>query len=262
MARILITGSSDGLGSLAAQVLVKRGHTVYLHARSDQRAQDAKRACPGAESVFIADLSKPEETKKLAEEANKVGAFDCVIHNAGLYRGAFRKTAWGMPSLTMVNSVAPYMLATLILKPKRIVFVSSGLQSGADASLKDWTWQQRGEREFSDHQAYCDSKLHNVLLAFGLARRWPDVESNALNPGWVATKMGGRSAPDDINKAVGTYVMLAEGCGKSGKYFKLSKESYYAKAADNIKLQDAFFEECEQLTRIKAPKDAGASPEL
>ena len=262
MARILITGSSDGLGSLAAQALVKRGHTVYLHARSEQRAKDAQKACPGAESVFIADLSKPDETKRMAEDANKLGAFDCVIHNAGLYHGGYRKTAWGLPSLTMVNSVAPYVLASLMRAPKRIVFVSSGLHNSGDASLKDWTWRRRGEPAFSDHQAYCDSKLHDVLLALGFARRWPGVESNSLNPGWVATKMGGMSARDDINKAVDTYVMLAEGCGKSGKYFKLSQEAWYMKAADDVKLQDKFFEELQELSGVKAPKDAGASSEL
>lgn len=192
MARILVTGSSDGLGAAAAKALVKRGHIVYLHARSEARAQDAKKACPGAEAVLIADLSKLEEQKKLAAEANKVGTFDAVIHNAGLYHGGFRKTDGGLPSLIMVNSVAPYVLTCLMNKPKRLLYVSSGMHSGGDASLRDWTWTQRGERGWQETQAYCDSKIHDVLLAFGFARRWKEVESNTMDPGWVRTKMGGR----------------------------------------------------------------------
>src|SRR5436190_1908076 len=87
MTHILITGSSDGLGSLAAQALAKCGHRVVLHARNERRARDAHKACPDAESVLIADLSDLAETKRLAEEANTLGEFDCVIHNAGLFRG-------------------------------------------------------------------------------------------------------------------------------------------------------------------------------
>jgi NAD(P)-dependent dehydrogenase (short-subunit alcohol dehydrogenase family) len=262
MARIFITGSSDGLGSLAAQALVKRGHKVYLHARSEKRAQDAMKACPGAESVLVADLSKLEETKKLADEANRLGTFDCVIHNAGLYHGGYRKTDFGMPSLTMVNSVAPYVLTCLMHKPKRLLFLSSGMHSGGDASLRDWTWRQRGEKGWQETQAYCDSKMHNVLLAFGFARQWKDVESNTMDPGWIATKMGGRSAPDDANKAVATYVMAAEGCGKSGKFFKSSRERSYNKAADDVKLQDKFFEECGKLSGVEVPKDTSRPSEL
>ena len=262
MARILITGSSDGLGSLAAQALVKRGHRVVLHARNEQRARDAYKACPDAESVLIADLSDLTETKRLAEEANKLGEFDCVIHNAGLYLGGYRKTGEGLPSVTAVNSVAPYVLTCLIRRPKRLVFVTSSMHSSGDASLRDWTWQSRGEREWSDTQAYCDSKLHNVLLAFGFARRWKDVESNTIDPGWVATKMGGRNATGDIQLAVKTYVMLAEGCGQSGKFFHSGKTTTYSKAADDERLQDKFLQECEKNTGVSIPESVNRSSEL
>jgi len=58
-------------------------------------------------------------------------------------------------------------------------------------------------------QAYADTKLHDVLLAFGVARRWPDVLSNALTPGWVPTRMGGSGAPDDLDQAHLTQAWLA-----------------------------------------------------
>lgn len=262
MARILITGSSDGLGSLAAQALANRGHRVVLHARNEQRARDAHKACPDAESVLIADLSDPAETKRLAQEANMLGEFDCVIHNAGLFRGGYRKTGEGLPSVTAVNSMAPYMLTCLMGKPKRLVFVSSKFHNSGDASLEDWTWQQRGEEGWSDMQGYCDSKLHNVLLAFGFARKWKDVESNALDPGWVATKMAGKGAGNDFQSAVKTYVMLAEGCGESGKYFESCKVGSYSKVADDERLQDKFLQECEKNTGISIPESVNRSSEV
>src|ERR1700750_2215707 len=110
MARIFVTGSSDGLGLLTAKDLVAKGHKVTLHARNESRAKDASSACPGAETVLIGDLSSMAETKRLAADANKLGKFDVVIHNAGLYRGGFRKTPEGLPALFAVNTLAPYIL--------------------------------------------------------------------------------------------------------------------------------------------------------
>jgi NAD(P)-dependent dehydrogenase (short-subunit alcohol dehydrogenase family) len=84
MARILISGSSDGLGLMAAQLLTEGVHAVTLHARNDARAADARRAPPGAEQVVIGDLSSIAEMRLLAEEANALGRYDAVIHNAGV----------------------------------------------------------------------------------------------------------------------------------------------------------------------------------
>lgn len=184
MARILITGSSDGLGSMVAQRLVANGHSVVLHARNAQRAKDATDACPGAETVVTGDLSTISETKSVAEQVNKLGAFDCVIHNAGLYRGSFRKTSDGIAALAAVNTVAPYILTALINRPKRLVFLSSGMHYSGSSSMDDVLWMKRGEDKYSESQAYPDSKLHNILFAKAFARRWPDVKSNALDPGW------------------------------------------------------------------------------
>lgn len=185
MARIFITGSSDGLGLLAAKQLVKEGHAVVLHARNPERAEQTKQKCPEAETVLTADLSSIQETKQLAVEVNELGAFDSIIHNAGLgYQESSRgNTADGLPKVFAVNSLAPYILTCLINKPKRLVYISSGLHTGGDGSLRDLTWDNKS---WSGFQAYSDSKLHNVLLANAVARRWKDVASNALEPGWVA----------------------------------------------------------------------------
>lgn len=256
MARILITGSSDGLGSIVAQKLIFRGHSVVLHARNAQRAKDATAAAPGAETVVTGDLSDVSSTKSMAKQINDLGSFDCVIHNAGLFQGGFRKTSDGIPALAAVNTLAPYVLTALLSKPKRLVFLSSEMHQSGSADLSDPLWAARGESGFSDNAAYCASKLHNVLFAKAFARRWPDVQSNALDPGWVATKMGGSSAPGSIDAAVETYVMLAEGeeadAQTTGQYFRPGKiVGIPQKAVDDEKLQDALLEACSKFSGIE-----------
>ncbi|OHF02967.1 short chain dehydrogenase [Colletotrichum orchidophilum] len=257
MARIFITGSSDGLGAVAARTLLKNGHQVVIHARNAQRAEDAKLAVPGAEAVLLGDLSKIEEVKKLAKDANELGTFDVVIHNAGLYRGPYRKTDLGLPSLTAVNVFAPYILTSLINKPKRVVYISSSLHKSGDTSFTDPTWRERGEGGWSENQAYCDSKLHVTTLANAVARLWPDVKSNSVDPGWVPTKMGGPSAPEKAEDGVASYILLAEGTGAgnvTGKYFKPpGKEDTAVPFTKDEQRQDQLLKLLEKETGIKLP---------
>lgn len=256
MARILITGSTDGFGLEAARQLVQRNHTVYLHARSQERADDAKAKCPGAAGVLIADLSTMAETRKLAEEANAIGAFDAVILNAGLLYGPFRKTPdTGMPAMVFVNVVAPYILACLLKRPKRLVFIASILHREANTNVKDIFWLERGEKEFQDFSAYCDSKFHVVLLANAVARRFGDVSVTAVHPGWVPTKLAGQGAPGKLEDGVETYVMLAEGDydqSLTGVYFdpKKKRGEPLAATADQD-LQEVVVKACEDVTGLK-----------
>ena len=187
MARIFVTGSADGLGQMAARLLIQQGHNVVLHARKARRQSHAIKALPGAEGCRVADLSSISETIKLATEVNKLGPFDAIIHNAGvgLQDPSRGNTADGLPVVFAVNSLAPYILTCLIGKPKRLVYVRSDLHMSADPSLHDLAWNSK---PWSGFQAYLDTKLHNVFLANAVARRWPEVQSNSVNPGWVATK--------------------------------------------------------------------------
>jgi short-subunit dehydrogenase len=157
MARIFITGSSDGIGQTVARNLIAQGHQVTLHARNSARAKEAMASVHGAEGVLIADLSSISETKKLAHDANKTGVFDTVIHNAGIGYGESKKvTEDGIAHVFAVNALAPYILTCLMERPKKLVYLSSGLHSGGDASLKDVTWTS-GTR-WNGLQAYSDSK--------------------------------------------------------------------------------------------------------
>lgn len=255
MSRIFITGSSDGLGLAAAQHLSKKGHNITLHARSPSRAQDAQKSCPTASACLVGDLSSFSSVKKLADDLNASGPYDTIIYNAGLYRGGFKKTEDGLPALIAVNTMATYMLTCLVTpRPKRIVFLSSGLHAGGDASLRDLDWKVRGEKGWSDGQAYADSKLHNILLAKAMARRWKECKSNILDPGWQPTKMGGTSAPGDIGSAIESYELLGTEIEESGKYYRPGKqEGAPKKEADDVEVQYKLLRICEEITGIEFP---------
>ena len=256
MARVFITGSSDGLGKMAAQLLVEQGHGVVLHARSEQRGEQALAAVPEAENVVIADLASIAQTRDLAEQVNRLGSFDAVIHNAGIgYREPRRNaTEDGLPQVFAVNTLAPYILTALIRKPKRLVYLSSGLHQSGDASLQDLAWERRPWR---GQQAYSDTKLHDVLLAFAIARRWPSVLSNALEPGWVATKMGGPGAPDDMDAAHRTQVWLAVSDEKdamvSGQYFFHMQPRTPNPGARDTTIQDTLLAACARFSGVEMP---------
>jgi NAD(P)-dependent dehydrogenase (short-subunit alcohol dehydrogenase family) len=207
MSRVFITGSTDGLGYAAARALLAEGHRLVLHARSPDRARALDDLAGLSVDVVIGDLSSAIETRKIAERVNAFGPIDAVIHNAGIFRVASRSaTPEGHARTLAVNTLAPYMLTKLIERPARLVYLSSGMHRGGSPSLRDIDWV---ERRWDQTQAYCESKLYVTALALAVARLWPDVLSNAVDPGWVPTKMGGAGAPDDFDMGYLTQTWLA-----------------------------------------------------
>ena len=254
MAPIFITGSADGLGQLAARRLVALGHDVVLHGRNRDRAQHAMRAVPGARTALEGDLASIEATRALARQANEAGPFQAVIHNAGVYRPdpGRHETVDGLDEVFAVNALAPYLLTALIEGPQRLIYLTSGLHQGGDPDLRDLQWRRR---RWSGSQAYANSKLFDVVLAFAVARLLPHVLSNAVDPGWVPTKMGGPSAPDDPEQGVATQVWLAvsdeRGAKVTGLCFYHMRTQAAHRAASDVTVQDAFLATCEQLTGVR-----------
>jgi len=243
MARIFITGSADGLGQLAAIALITQGHQVVLHARNEKRGQEALEKVPGAESVLTADLGNIDDTKQLASKVNALGKFDAVIHNAGVYRASPEE-------IFTVNTLAPYILTCLIQTPKRLIYLSSGMHLQGCSKLESFTTE-------ISRITYSDSKLHVLMLCKAAARKWPQAYANAVDPGWVPTKMGGQGAPDDLQKGYETQVWLAvsndEKAKVSGRYFHHQKESLYNPEADDVLSQDRFLSLCEEITGVSFP---------
>lgn len=241
MSRVFITGSADGLGLAAARQLLAQGHAVVGHARSPRRAEDLRTAAPGLDDVVIGDLSGAAETRRVAEQADALGRFDAVIHNAGVgYREPRRiATVEGHAHVLAINALAPYMLTALMERPDRLVYLSSGMHRLGDDALDDIDWLQR---RWDGMQAYSDSKLFDATLAFAIARRWPAVLSNAVEPGWVPTRMGGPGAPDDLSMAHVTQVWLAVGSDaaarSSGGYYYHQRPREVHPAVRSTRFQD------------------------
>ena len=255
MSRIFISGSSTGLGLMTAELLSSQGHKVVIHARNANRAEDAVSSLPEAEAVVIGDLETIAGTTSVAAQVNALGHFDAVIHNAAVgYREGYRITSDGLPHVFAVNTLSAYLLTALIERPERLVYLSSGMHHHVDAHLNDILWK---ERRWNGSSAYAESKLHDAMLAFAVARRWPDVLSNSLEPGWVPTKMGGPGAPDDMDKAHVTQAWLAVSdhpeAQATGKYFYHLKRMKPNPQAQDPALQDRLLAICAEISGITMP---------
>jgi NAD(P)-dependent dehydrogenase (short-subunit alcohol dehydrogenase family) len=255
VASIFVTGSSDGIGQETARQLVKGGHRVVLHARDRSRADDAAGAVPGAAGVAVGDLSVVAGIRQAAESASALGPYDGVIHNAGVGSAPARQpTADGLERIFAVNVLGPYLLTALMPLPPRLVYLSSGLEAAGQVHLDDLQWERR---PWNGMQAYCDSKLHDVLLAFAVARRYPGLRSNAVDPGWIKTKLGGQGATDELPVGAETQVWLATGddagADVTGRYFKWRRDLRANPAAYDTHGQEALLAACAELTGVALP---------
>jgi NAD(P)-dependent dehydrogenase (short-subunit alcohol dehydrogenase family) len=195
VSRILVTGSSDGLGRAAAKALLDDGHAVVVHARTSKRLAAVQDLLDRGARAVVGDVAKPDEVRRLVQQANALGRFDAVIHNAGVIGG---------PSLLRVNVVAPFVLTADMERPDRLIYLSSSMHHGGRADLAGVDWS--GGRE---SRSYSDSKLFVTALAAAVARLWPDISAYAVDPGWVPTRMGGPGASDDLRLGHVTQAWLA-----------------------------------------------------
>ncbi len=147
------------------------------------------------------------------------------------------------------------MLTALIERPGRLIHLSSGLYRGGEGSLADLDWTKR---TWDPAQAYAESKLHAVALAFALARRWPTVRSNAVDPGWVRTKMGGPFAPVDIETGQQAQAWLAvsddPAAMVSGRYWHHLRQEQPAGEAADPRFQDQLIGRLGEITGIALPQ--------
>ncbi len=252
MSRIFITGSTDGLGRAAASVLMSEGHDVVLHARTPERAAALSDLAPDAAGVVVGDLASAAQTRELADQVNGIGRMDAVIHNAGVFLEPYRSaTAEGHAKTLAVNTLAPYLLTALIDRPDRLVYLSSGLHHAGAGSLRDIDWTGR---QWNAAQAYAESKLQVTALALTVARAWPGVLSNAVDPGWVPTRMGGPAATDDLELGYLTQTWLAvsndAAATVSGGYWYHRQQQAPAPQARDLAFQDQLLDRLAALTGV------------
>ena len=240
MERVFITGSTDGLGRAAAASLLETGHEVIVHARSSQRLSAVQHLLDRGAQCVVGDLAVEEEVREIADQINGIGGIDAVIHNAGVLNGA---------ALLPVNVVAPYLLTTLIPGPRRLIYLSSGMHRGGDTGLDGLDWTGR-----TTTASYSTTKLQVTALSAAVARLVPNVASNAVDPGWVPTRMGGRSAPDNLELGHRTQEWLATSDDPaalaSGGYWYHQRRQTPHPATQDPRFQDALLAQLAEHTGV------------
>jgi len=253
--RVLVTGSTQGLGRATAEELINRGHQVVVHARNRDRASSVEALTARGAHLVVGDLSSQQQTREVADQVNQLGRMDAVVHNAGVYSEEQRFPGpEGHPRVLTVNVLAPYLLTALIERPDRLIYLTSDMHMGGDPSLTDLDWTIRS---WNGVQAYRDSKLFLTTLAFAIARRWPGVRSNAVDPGWVPTRMGGPHAPDDLKMGYRTQVWLATSdepdASTSGSYWHHGQHLRAPASATDPHFQDTLVGTLARLTGTPLP---------
>ena len=186
---ILITGSTDGIGKLAAIKLAKDGHEIYLHGRNTNKLEavilEIKKASNN-ENIkgFVADFSDLKAVKTIATKINKViSKLDILINNAGVYKSPISKTNDSLDIRFAVNYFAPFILTEGLLpllqkgNNSRIINLSSAAQ--APVSIEALT----GLKSLSTMEAYSQSKLALTMWSLYLAETAPNLIVIPVNPG-------------------------------------------------------------------------------
>jgi NAD(P)-dependent dehydrogenase (short-subunit alcohol dehydrogenase family) len=250
--RILITGSTDGLGRRVAAELARRGAHVIVHGRNPAKVDEAVGETGAAEGL-VADLADLAQVRRLADEA---GELDTLVNNAGVIEFERRESADGHELTLAVNHLSHFLLTELVLprmrEPARIVNVSSIGQAPLD-------WDDlMFERGYEGYAAYARSKLAQVLFTVELAERLAgsDITVNALHPATLMdTKMvldnlgRPRSSVEEGAEAVLRLVADPELDGVSGRFFDGTRESAPHGQASDPAARRRMWEESERLTR-------------
>lgn len=263
--RILITGSTDGIGLAAASQLAARGHQVILHGRNEERIRFAMQKvwehAPDAEvEAVIGDFSGLQQVRRVAEAVlGNSQRLDVLINNAGVLLRERRVSMDGFELTMAVNHLAPFLLTNLLLPllkksaPARVVNVSSMSHATGRIDFDDFNFEQ----EFDGYEAYAASKLANVLFTNELARRMTrlGVTANSLTPGVVRTKLlhvyfsGGMSTEE----GAATLVHLAASPdveNVSGGYFSDCRKVKPAQNSEDPELAERLWQESARMVGL------------
>jgi len=263
--KILITGSTDGIGKQTALDLAQTGATMLLHGRNPARGErvvDEIKKATGNDriEIFIADFSSLNDVRSLAEQVRqKYNTLDVLINNAGVYETRHRTSEDGFEMTFAVNHLAPFLLTHLLLDllkkggRSRIINVSSM----AHASSIDFKNLQ-GEKHYSGYEAYALSKLCNILFTYSIARKLDGtgITANCLHPGVIGTKLlktGWGMGGSPVSEGSGNLVYLAispELEGITGKYFMNKKQKNSSRISYDQKVQTKLWLISEQMTGI------------
>ncbi len=197
----IVTGATSGLGQEIARELAARGRAVVVVGRGADRAdavaKEIARLTGNArvESIGVADLSRPAEVRKLADEIlGRYPRVSLLVNNAGAIFRHREVTADGLERTFALNVLAPFLLTELLADrlrasaPARVVNVASAAHYRHRINFADLQSQQH----YSGYAVYGTSKLELILLTREFARRFAGsgVTVNAVHPGFVASGFG------------------------------------------------------------------------
>ncbi|WP_103020364.1 SDR family NAD(P)-dependent oxidoreductase [Salinibacter altiplanensis] len=284
----LVTGSTSGIGRVAAHALGRLGAKVIVHGRDRAAGEEVVRAIheDGGEATFVAaDFTEADEIRALAETVRaRTDGLDLLLNNAG---GLFRqgRLVEGIERTFYVNHLAPYLLTADLLghlrEGARVVTTASEAHRGAQLDLE----RPQALDGYSGMGAYAHSKLANVLFASELARRLEatdrSITSNSLHPGFVPGSQFGRFLPGPL---AGLFRMLdlvpgtssvADGAAEllhvavspdteevSGRYFSGQSPTRPAAAARDREAAVRLWRRSAELLKMEEPlSDVEAPPE-
>ncbi|MCB0587417.1 MAG: SDR family oxidoreductase [Phaeodactylibacter sp.] len=200
---VLITGGNDGIGKATALKLAQKGMQVVLACRSETKGQQAAgeiRQQTGNELVHFlpGDLASFASIRAAARLfKTQYGQLDVLINNAGVFTSQLMQTEDGIEMQFGVNHLGHFLLTHLLLEPlrqahePRVINVSSVAYLQGHIDFNNLRGE-KGPGHYNGLNAYAQSKLANVLFTRELARRYPHIDSYALHPGAVRTRIGNK----------------------------------------------------------------------
>ena len=248
MKTVLITGATDGIGLASASALLALDWRVLVHGRSESRARSVAHnlsTAGGAAIPVWGDFTRLREVAALADQVRTLApSLSVLINNAGVYDKQRAVTEDGFERTFAVNYLAHFLLTRRLLPcllaapGARVIHVSSGTHHAGQLDFTDLQFATR----YDAYQAYCNSKLANVLF------------SNALHPGVIATKLlrvgfGADGAP--VASGAETSVHLATSPAleaRTGGYFSEGRTAKAARAAGDLDLAERLWAVSETLT--------------
>jgi len=258
---VLITGSTDGIGKQAALELADMGARVILHGRKESKAkgilQEIKQKTGNDKlDFFIADLSSLKQIRSMGEDIQrKYSRLDVLINNAGVALNKLEISDDGYEMTFAVNHLAAFALTLHLLDlltqsaPTRIINVSSMVHSSS-LNFDNLT----EPRTFDGWEAYCQSKLCNILFTYALAEKLQNlgVTVNCLHPGVIDTKLlrvnfGGGSPVTEGSRKLVYLATAPELAAVTGKYFKDNRQTRSAETTYDPEIQKKLWNLSEKL---------------
>lgn len=258
MKTILITGSTDGIGKLAADKLAKDGHQIVVHGRNNEKLNQTIteiKQNSGNENIsgYVADFSDFDSIKRMiADVSSQLSKIDVLINNAGVFKSSKQSNQNGLDLRFVVNYFAPYLLTNGLVsslknsKSPRVINLSSAAQSTVSIQALN------GNEILSSQETYAQSKLALAMWSFNFAKANPEITTIAVNPGsllntnMVKEAYGHHwSSADKGANILYELAILEQYTNSSGKYFDNDQGDFnnaHNDAYDQEKIATLIFE--------------------